>query len=468
MASRGMTDPSLITRKKGMNGCVMAVIGCAALFLLVACLYWVWCARCDRQFAQQLDEIRERGEPTSFEEMAAYYRLPDGAVDVTDDWVAATEVFATDGFKTEASPFPMVGDAGDEIPPAHTAWEQQAATEAFVERYRPQINAMHAAAARQGATLYDVPFEQGWNLNIDWEVVPTAIKLLAVEARLQSRRGNSDEVFRTLQTMFHCGETLEYGPFLMTQAIRHSCHSVTSDSIRFALEETELNDTQLRQLQSLFAKVDFKPSLRRAMMGERCFSIGVLKADAEELGVEPQMLWIKQDTELYLSLMQRVIDNIDKEYSAAHANMLAVDNDCRKAAASGDPRQAVLRVGFPALTGMFIGRVRSETECGLTAAGIAIKRFQLANKRLPNNLEELVPEYIAAVPTDPFNNDQPIQYLPTDDGTGFKIYSFGEDGVDDGGKALNASRDGDIVFSVMPTANNAEDPNDATGDSDNE
>ena len=50
--------------------------------------------------------------------------------------------------------------------------------------------------------------------------------------------------------------------------------------------------------------------------------------------------------------------------------------------------------------------------------------------RLPSSIEELVPDYLQAVPSDPFNGE-PMRFVVTDDG--IVIYSVGEDGEDDGG-----------------------------------
>jgi hypothetical protein len=46
-------------------------------------------------------------------------------------------------------------------------------------------------------------------------------------------------------------------------------------------------------------------------------------------------------------------------------------------------------------------------------------------------LDELVPEFISAVPIDPMDI-QPLRYKLNADGT-FVLYSVGEDGKDDGG-----------------------------------
>ena len=59
---------------------------------------------------------------------------------------------------------------------------------------------------------------------------------------------------------------------------------------------------------------------------------------------------------------------------------------------------------------------------------MALRRYELANGQLPPTLEALVPEYIDAIPADPFDG-QPIRY----DARRAILYSVGDDGVDNGG-----------------------------------
>ncbi len=62
----------------------------------------------------------------------------------------------------------------------------------------------------------------------------------------------------------------------------------------------------------------------------------------------------------------------------------------------------------------------------------AIRAFQAQHKRLPDDLAELVPEYLSKTPTDPFG-DGPLVFRRSDDG-GYLLYSVGSNGVDDGGQ----------------------------------
>jgi hypothetical protein len=66
----------------------------------------------------------------------------------------------------------------------------------------------------------------------------------------------------------------------------------------------------------------------------------------------------------------------------------------------------------------------------LLQADLAIRLFLHQHKRLPEKLDELVPEYLDSVPVDPFSS-QPLIYRRT--GDEFVLYSVAADGTDDGG-----------------------------------
>ena len=75
--------------------------------------------------------------------------------------------------------------------------------------------------------------------------------------------------------------------------------------------------------------------------------------------------------------------------------------------------------------------LQAEAGRNVVISAIALKRFQLKQGRLPDSLAELAPDYLPAVPIDPYDG-KPLKYHPNDDGT-YLLYSVGDDGVDDGG-----------------------------------
>jgi hypothetical protein len=84
-----------------------------------------------------------------------------------------------------------------------------------------------------------------------------------------------------------------------------------------------------------------------------------------------------------------------------------------------------------------------------TVAALAIERYKLAHeKRLPDTLEALVPEYLKAVPVDVFDG-KPLRFQRVDHG--WQVYSIGPDLKDSHGyERLKQQRDDhyDIGFTV--------------------
>ena len=64
------------------------------------------------------------------------------------------------------------------------------------------------------------------------------------------------------------------------------------------------------------------------------------------------------------------------------------------------------------------------------SVAVALTNCRLATGHYPATLDELVPKYLSAVPSDPFDG-KPMRYVLSDGSA--TIYSVGPDRVDDGG-----------------------------------
>jgi hypothetical protein len=105
---------------------------------------------------------------------------------------------------------------------------------------------------------------------------------------------------------------------------------------------------------------------------------------------------------------------------------------------------SVLIVGY-ATPFKSLAMIDAELACALT--GVAMTRFRLDHGAMPSRLDDLVPAYLDAIPTDPFNGG-PIRLAVKPDR--WIVYSVGPDGVDDGGAGYIAGK-GDITFTLRPT-----------------
>jgi len=110
----------------------------------------------------------------------------------------------------------------------------------------------------------------------------------------------------------------------------------------------------------------------------------------------------------------------------------------------------ISRMVFPSITTVVAREARAVAVTRVAATALAVERYRLANGSLPTALAELVPAFLAEVPSDPFTGAS-LQYRLCE--PGFVVYSVGEDQHDDGGTE-RGSRGSlyqpgtDIVFKV--------------------
>ena len=154
------------------------------------------------------------------------------------------------------------------------------------------------------------------------------------------------------------------------------------------------------------------------------------------------LLWNADEDELYaLQYHQAMLESIQavrggnawpavggilQSRQAAHTRTLAGSNGMNRF------RYLLSAMMVPNTSKAVQTTVRHETQRRLTVTALALKRYQLRLQRLPEKLDELVPEFLAAVPVDPMDA-QPLRYR-RESGSEFVLYSVGEDGKDDGGK----------------------------------
>jgi hypothetical protein len=89
---------------------------------------------------------------------------------------------------------------------------------------------------------------------------------------------------------------------------------------------------------------------------------------------------------------------------------------------------------------------RADAQHDVLRVAVAVCRFQAHHKHLPSDLSELVPEFIAAVPQDPFDG-KPLRMKKAE--ANVVVYSIGPDAIDNGGAPYNREKKtGDIPFTI--------------------
>ena len=127
------------------------------------------------------------------------------------------------------------------------------------------------------------------------------------------------------------------------------------------------------------------------------------------------------------------------EYRLAHANARDLPRYCRSS-----------RFMLPGLERMANYRLSASTRIPCARVALAVEQYRAATGNLPESLEALVPDYLDAVPADPWTFVHAPEMLKYTHGPGgYTVYSVGTDGQDDGGDSARLGPDSkDICFVV--------------------
>jgi hypothetical protein len=140
------------------------------------------------------------------------------------------------------------------------------------------------------------------------------------------------------------------------------------------------------------------------------------------------LLWLREDMAGYRDLMHREQRLVQQPYYQVVGEWQAIKSILRA------------RNGHGLMTGMLVpmleaacrNMVKVQVFRSATGVALAATRYRLDHGDYPATMDALVPDYLAAIPVDPFDG-QPLRFKKSGDGS-VVIYSIGPDGKDNGGQ----------------------------------
>ena len=281
-------------------------------------------------------------------------------------------------------------------------------------------------------------------------------ELLAMDAFIQAQDGKSQQAMESTQAIFNIARSVGEIPFFTTYQVRVR---ICGQSIRM-LERTialgEPSKDSLSQFQSLLENEASFPmflAIAKANRADNYATLSYLKKDKDIIKTLQKYFDLKTDEATATKLVLEE-PNILSWLLKYTTSLVAIANlphqDQQKAVtelALKLNEKPNLRKIFPPFIvniGIESNRYLAMLNCAIT--GLAIERYRITNGKWPRKLDELVPEYLAKLPTDPFNGE------PLLVGTilgGLVIYSVGPDLQDNNGLIddSNSNKEGtDIGF----------------------
>ena len=384
-------------------------------------------------------------------------------------------------------------DAARELPrflALRRAGEPYPALEERMKQPGPHARIWERAARlpdAQFATTVSVTLSQPW-LN----PVMMEIKFARVRAWQAIEQNRWDEAARIWSESLRVSDHLTRGGPLVNFMVNATCDRELCEDIRSALLESAPAPGAARELIQRLDDLDRKAEpFVEAVRCERLFGkTGVPMAyealcpllsfsPDSETPMSRRILWSLVHRPMWWllgSTPDRTAAHLDDLYShlirAADQSfgptneLAAICRICEHKSSGGDLRARlddpvgvrVVAIMFPAWDKAQIRCTECTAALRATEVVLALRLHQAGhNGELPEQLDELVPAWLPAVPRDPFaRTDAPLRYRK--DGTEWTVYSAGPNGKDDGGRNNWNRRwdthldQSDIVFSSTDPA----------------
>jgi hypothetical protein len=433
-----------MSRKKKAAKIVLICFG-VLLPVLVGQKLW-FRAQANRLIA----EIRAAGEPTNLAELDAWYVAPaddqNAALILTNVVAQLASSLAYENRSEAEKNLPFIGGGfepilGERLPP-----ETLTTLEALVARHHEVLAQLEEALTRP-VTRFPGPIrdaegrfkwpEQAFSLQMP-------VSLLRAKATMEAEQGDTAAAVETLTKAYHLAHTLNEMPLVICKLIQRVCYRRTSETLEWLLSQSSVSPTDLQRLHELLTKLAADWDMSRAVAGSRAYGLHFHRDDPSEFVrltseltndeydqiawvVEPLILWPlrglgvnDRDLIMYLQMMARA--QLAAKGSLAEQWQFVQEFNAWWEGDDGGGLGFLLSNNHLMEVRRFFERsIRSALDQHAARYALAVERFRHENEgRMPDRLEDLVPEFLDEIITDP-RNDEPLRLQMG--GDGYSIYT---------------------------------------------
>jgi hypothetical protein len=416
------------------------------LFALLVISFIVWRVNLAHDVNAKLQAIHAAGLPTNGKELNAYYPA------VTDNENAALVV--TQAFALMRNYPDSRSNEVDQIQSFPERWkhptnEQIQLLTGYVEMNSNALARM-AEALKLPKSRYPVDFSLGFETDLPHlDKIRELVLLSEYRAVLAIDSGQSTNADASVKDILGMARTLDEEPALISQLVRFGLVRIGIVTLEKRLNAGKLSDAELTDLADVLAQQKETNFIARGLIGERAMSESIFRAsfaktkrlltdfeglrDQTPAPQRPSQFLkttgiFERDLLFYLGAMETNISfaKLSPPQSLAVTNLHDImSENARK-------HYCIFSAMIlPGVSGPATREADGFARIRLATTALASERFRLAKGRLPENLNELVPQFLPAVPVDPFDG-QSLRYHRL--AKGYVIYSVGSDGHDDGGR----------------------------------
>ncbi len=414
---------------------------------LLLCAFAVWRGILYHQINARLSRIRAAGLPTSGAELNEW-REP--VPEAENGALVMTQAFSLirifDPHSKEVLKPELLRRTN----------EWSAETRATVAEY-VRTNAPAIAKARDvfrfSQFRYAVDFSFGPDTELSHlDYLKELARMVALRAALEAEKGRPDEWPEHVELLLRLATTLDDEPTIISHLV---CNTIIRMAVRTterSLNQADPSDELCGKLQKAFTAVSRTNLLPQALIGERALTIPTFRLSWSEIqsfdqghdaGSQPRerhrysgkptlILWLpgifERDLNFYLCTMEKSISLAALSFPES----LGLTNHFEHAEEIAERKLYFLAgMSFPSISKIAVQQASTRAQVNLAITALALERFRQTRGQLPEALNALTPQFLHAVPTDPFDG-APLRYHRLAEG--YVIYSIDVDGRDDGGR----------------------------------
>lgn len=325
----------------------------------------------------------------------------------------------------------------EELPPniKLTAQHVEAMNEAWADA---------AESVAEARKLRDLPRGR-YPMSRDAEGLPTSrpaipaadrvARLLGYDALLRAHEEDVDAALESCRGMVNVARSFGDEPFHLSQQTRLELRGNAFRIIERVLAQGQASEAELAALQKLLEDEEPHPVFLHGARGLRAWLDEFLEAMADGRARQAQLpvlnsafaINVRPST---LHMTTRLVEvarlPVEKQTQALEQGGSAKNDE-------GPYLGRIYMVPKIQYSEYHLSRdqIRTQAELRCAIVAIAAERYRLAQDKWPGSPAALVPAYLGAVPTDPFDG-QPVRYRLHADG--LVIYCLGPDRTDDQGK----------------------------------
>jgi len=409
--------------------------GIVALLLILFLLFRVTGSL---KLKKQIEILRTKGYPVTLEELDRWYNIPDGAANAADAYLTAFSNYV----EWDSEALKALPGFGKAPLPARTQPlddPNQQLVKKFLSENEKLLSMLHEAASIEHCR-YPIDFSQESEQAAPWlKELRASAFLLRLDVFIQCDNHNPEKALESIRTSLSLARSVGT-PLIFHRLIHIAVRALTYNNLERILNRIQLTEEQLMKLSSWIEEVGNDEGYKRALIGENCIGLNTFQAPIHDIVNQTEsgkgfllILTLRKilglhdrETMAYINIIQDYINTVE----LPHHKRLAAFDSIQKAVDGGERGGMLTRMLMPAFGHIMQIEIRHLAHLRTTQTALAIERYRLTEGRLPQSLDNLIPAYMEAVPTDPFDG-QNLKYRMLE--TGFVVYSVGEDLTDEGG-----------------------------------